>query len=254
MQIPHVHKQWRCRGDSKTQRHARGYTRHPAYQQYSNWTRQENDSRRRIPPQQGRNGCMCQRNIQTPHTNHPTPGKKCQRSGPNMYHRNPHHPPNPEENHTETSETTAEIAGRVIGHGASTIMRIRAKHQVQITTIKEGNKRKFQIEGHRQNAQSKTGNKSNHIRDNQKGQKQSTERHETPQIQDSVQVLQRWVLRDGQTVPPGVQAGWGEMATASIKPTKKAKKKQGIWRRQWPRTINDEKDNGTGKENQKEIG
>ena len=66
----------------------RGYTRHLAYQQHSNWTRQENDSRRRIPPQQGRNGCMCQRNSQTPHTNHPIPGKKCQRSGPNMYHRN----------------------------------------------------------------------------------------------------------------------------------------------------------------------
>ena len=89
---PHVHKQWRCKGGSKTQRHAWGYTRHPAYQQHSNWTRQENDSRQRIPPQQGRNGCMCQRNSQKPHTNHPTPGKKCQRSGPNMYHRNPPHP------------------------------------------------------------------------------------------------------------------------------------------------------------------
>ena len=65
----------------------------------------------------------------------------------------PNTPPNPDENHTETIETTAEIAGRVIGQGASTIKRIKAKYQVQITTIKEGNKRKFQIEGHRQNTQ-----------------------------------------------------------------------------------------------------
>ena len=62
--------------------------------------------------------------------------------------------PNLEEKHnTETIETTAVIAGRIIGQGASTIKRIKAKHQDQIAASKERRRRKFQTEGHKQSTQ-----------------------------------------------------------------------------------------------------
>ena len=111
-------------------------------------------------------------------------------------------PPNPDGNHTETIETTAEIAGCVIVQGASRIRRIKAKHQVQITTIKEGNKRKFQIEGRRQNTQKARQEISRITSETaRRDRKKVQEETRPPQIQDSMQVLPKRVLQDGQTVP-----------------------------------------------------
>ena len=53
----------------------------------------------------------------------------------------------------ESIETSAEIAGKVIGHQATTINTIKKKHQVKIQTITNGNKRTFRIEGNKQNVQ-----------------------------------------------------------------------------------------------------